>query len=159
MIRRPPRSTLFPYTTLFRSELDKDAFLQLLVAQMKYQNPMSPTDPQQFMAQTAQFTMVEKLEELAKSQADLGAWQRAIAGEGMIGHSVTGVGPTGTTLTGVVTGVKLTPSGPQLELAGGGVLDVTKVDRVTAATATAAAPGTTTTTAPPAASAAAPTGG
>src|SRR5258705_6762233 len=24
MIRRPPRSTLFPYTTLFRSELDVD---------------------------------------------------------------------------------------------------------------------------------------
>src|SRR3712207_8396234 len=26
MIRRPPRSTLFPYTTLFRSEPDPDAF-------------------------------------------------------------------------------------------------------------------------------------
>src|SRR3989475_8380852 len=25
MIRRPPRSTLFPYTTLFRSELARDA--------------------------------------------------------------------------------------------------------------------------------------
>src|SRR2546430_3228251 len=25
MIRRPPRSTLFPYTTLFRSELDRPA--------------------------------------------------------------------------------------------------------------------------------------
>src|SRR5690242_21001672 len=25
MIRRPPRSTLFPYTTLFRSELDQGA--------------------------------------------------------------------------------------------------------------------------------------
>src|SRR5258707_9555528 len=27
MIRRPPRSTLFPYTTLFRSDLATDAFL------------------------------------------------------------------------------------------------------------------------------------
>src|SRR2546430_8809083 len=26
MIRRPPRSTLFPYTTLFRSDLDLDLF-------------------------------------------------------------------------------------------------------------------------------------
>src|SRR3712207_8731450 len=25
MIRRPPRSTLFPYTTLFRSQVDRDA--------------------------------------------------------------------------------------------------------------------------------------
>src|SRR2546422_3079136 len=27
MIRRPPRSTLFPYTTLFRSEVDQEAHL------------------------------------------------------------------------------------------------------------------------------------
>src|SRR2546426_2404648 len=29
MIRRPPRSTLFPYTTLFRSALDLDGFFAL----------------------------------------------------------------------------------------------------------------------------------
>src|SRR3712207_8043318 len=28
MIRRPPRSTLFPYTTLFRSARELDAYLQ-----------------------------------------------------------------------------------------------------------------------------------
>src|SRR2546430_6011569 len=31
MIRRPPRSTLFPYTTLFRSEKASDALWQLLL--------------------------------------------------------------------------------------------------------------------------------
>src|SRR5437868_10058554 len=30
MLRRPPRSTLFPYTTLFRSELEPDAALAAL---------------------------------------------------------------------------------------------------------------------------------
>src|SRR3712207_8769688 len=29
MIRRPPRSTLFPYTTLFRSDLAEEAFIVL----------------------------------------------------------------------------------------------------------------------------------
>src|SRR3989449_3552799 len=29
MIRRPPRSTLFPYTTLFRSRIDEDALTGL----------------------------------------------------------------------------------------------------------------------------------
>src|SRR5260370_30031216 len=29
MIRRPPRSTLFPYTTLFRSEVDNDDWWRL----------------------------------------------------------------------------------------------------------------------------------
>src|SRR3712207_8296646 len=30
MIRRPPRSTLFPYTTLFRSDADRDFFRDVL---------------------------------------------------------------------------------------------------------------------------------
>src|SRR2546427_7115315 len=32
MIRRPPRSTLFPYTTLFRSHLSLDAMLDKVTA-------------------------------------------------------------------------------------------------------------------------------
>src|SRR5256886_13266402 len=32
MIRRPPRSTLFPYTTLFRSDCNVNATLRLLIA-------------------------------------------------------------------------------------------------------------------------------
>src|SRR2546430_6121954 len=35
MIRRPPRSTLFPYTTLFRSELDSDARVLLAFGQVR----------------------------------------------------------------------------------------------------------------------------
>jgi flagellar basal-body rod modification protein FlgD len=53
------------------NELGKGAFLQLLVAQLRYQNPLQPADSQQFMAQTAQFTSVEKLEEIAASMASL----------------------------------------------------------------------------------------
>jgi flagellar basal-body rod modification protein FlgD len=34
-------------------------FLQLLVAQMKYQNPTSPQDPTQFVAELAQFSELE----------------------------------------------------------------------------------------------------
>src|SRR3712207_8209324 len=35
MIRRPPRSTLFPYTTLFRSKFDKRAMFDYLRAVMR----------------------------------------------------------------------------------------------------------------------------
>src|SRR5947207_15797466 len=34
MIRRPPRSTLFPYTTLFRSENARDASVRELLIQL-----------------------------------------------------------------------------------------------------------------------------
>src|SRR2546430_14493445 len=39
MIRRPPRSTLFPYTTLFRSRLKLDQRAQQLGAYMKSKLP------------------------------------------------------------------------------------------------------------------------
>src|SRR3989454_6157205 len=35
MIRRPPRSTLFPYTTLFRSIIQRTAFLEFRITDMK----------------------------------------------------------------------------------------------------------------------------
>lgn len=44
------------------SSLDKDAFLQLLVAQMQYQDPLQPTSNTEYMAQLAQFSTVEELQ-------------------------------------------------------------------------------------------------
>lgn len=42
----------------------KDTFLQLLVAQMRNQDPLQPTDGVQFLAQLAQFSGLEKTIEL-----------------------------------------------------------------------------------------------
>lgn len=97
-----------------KNELDKDAFLKLLVAQLKYQNPMSPADGTEFMAQTAQFSVVEKLDELAKTNAELLSANRALSASSLIGRSVVYPGPSGTDVTAVVTGVRLDSSGPVL---------------------------------------------
>lgn len=40
---------------------NKDAFLELLVAQLKNQDPLNPTDGAQFLAQLAQFSELEQL--------------------------------------------------------------------------------------------------
>ncbi|MGJ5820746.1 flagellar hook assembly protein FlgD [Paludibaculum fermentans] len=53
----------------------KDVFLQLLVAQLKNQNPMSPADGVEFVAQLAQFTELEQ--SLSMSQ-DLAAIRDAL---------------------------------------------------------------------------------
>ena len=42
--------------------LDKDAFLQLLVAQMKYQDPMEPTDNTEYVSQLATFSQLEEMQ-------------------------------------------------------------------------------------------------
>src|SRR3712207_7176435 len=39
MIRRPPRSTLFPYTTLFRSKYDPDIFIKHLIIKLLHDGP------------------------------------------------------------------------------------------------------------------------
>lgn len=44
-----------------RSELGKDEFLQLLVTQLRNQDPMNPSNAQEFAAQLAQFTSLEQL--------------------------------------------------------------------------------------------------
>ena len=67
----PTTTTTSTTSTTGSSDLGKDTFLKLLVAQLKYQDPDKPADSSQFLAQTAQFSLVEKMEDLAKSQATL----------------------------------------------------------------------------------------
>ncbi len=44
----------------------KDAFLRLLVAQIKNQNPLNPADGIEFLTQLAQFTELEQMLEIRK---------------------------------------------------------------------------------------------
>ncbi|MDR0958193.1 MAG: hypothetical protein LBM16_03175 [Clostridiales bacterium] len=46
------------------NDLDKDAFLKLLITQLQYQDPLNPMDNQQFAAQMAQFTALEQMTNL-----------------------------------------------------------------------------------------------
>src|SRR5690348_14777463 len=45
--------------------LGKDAFLQILIAQLKNQDPMQPMEDKEFIAQMAQFTAVEQMQEMS----------------------------------------------------------------------------------------------
>jgi flagellar basal-body rod modification protein FlgD len=88
-------------------QMDKDTFLKLLVAQMRYQDPSNPTDPSQFMAQTATFSQVEKLDELVTQNASLVALQKSMSAGALVGHSVNYTDDTGTRQTGTVSSVVL----------------------------------------------------
>ena len=45
--------------------MDKDAFLQLLVAQMKYQDPLQPTSNTEYISQYATFSQVEQMQNMS----------------------------------------------------------------------------------------------
>lgn len=49
------------------SSLDKDAFLQLLVAQMKYQDPLQPTSNTEYISQLATFSSLEEMQNMGSS--------------------------------------------------------------------------------------------
>ena len=44
-----------------RTPVNREAFLQLLVAQIKHQNPLDPSDGAQFLSQLAQFSELEQM--------------------------------------------------------------------------------------------------
>ena len=118
-----------PQSTDANSELGQDAFLKLLVAQLKYQDPLNPADGAEFLAQTAQFTMVEKLADLeAQGQSTVTSQQQMQAAQ-LVGRQVTYVDATGNLLEGVVESAEYTPDGQSLTIGGQAVeLDnITKV--------------------------------
>jgi len=54
-------------STSSTSGTDKESFLQLLVAQMKYQDPLEPTSNTEYISQYAQFTQVEEIQNMSAS--------------------------------------------------------------------------------------------
>jgi flagellar basal-body rod modification protein FlgD len=64
--------------------IDKNMFLQLLVAQLRHQDPMNPSDGTQFVAQLAQFQQLESsvntAQDVAAIRQDLDVLAKAGAG-------------------------------------------------------------------------------
>ncbi|MEA3508104.1 MAG: flagellar hook capping FlgD N-terminal domain-containing protein [Synergistota bacterium] len=56
------------------SLLDKDAFLEILVAQLANQDPLEPLDQSEFISQMAQFAEVEQAANMADQLATLGQY-------------------------------------------------------------------------------------
>jgi flagellar basal-body rod modification protein FlgD len=115
-------TTTTPATTSVTrtDQMDKDVFLKLLVAQMRYQDPGNPASTTEFMAQTATFSQVEKLEQLATQNAELLTLQRSLSAGALVGHAVSYTAEDGTTVTGTVSSVRF-PSDEEPAAVVGGV--------------------------------------
>lgn len=69
------------------NELGQAAFLELMITQMNNQNPLSPQDNSEFVAQLAQFSSVEGLERLNKSFNSFMS-NNALQASSLVGRSV-----------------------------------------------------------------------
>lgn len=86
-------------------ELGKTDFLNLLVTQLRYQDPLNPTDDKEFIGQMAQFSALEQMQNLNTSASSTKAF-------GLIGKNVTASIVDATTkeskeVNGDVTNVKI----------------------------------------------------
>lgn len=76
-------------------ELGSDQFIALMVAQMKNQDPMKPTDPSEFLGQLAQFSTVSGVRAMQESMGDMVASLRSsqmLSGIQLVGRDVLAAG-------------------------------------------------------------------
>ena len=115
------------------SQLGKQQFLQLLVAQLKNQDPLKPMDDTQFITQLAQFSTLETLQQIQSSlETSLGA-QLLDHAMSLLGHTVTASGPDGGSVTATVHAVRLQGGDVLLDL-GSTTVHLSDVQEVQATT-------------------------
>ncbi|HEV7204485.1 MAG TPA: flagellar hook capping FlgD N-terminal domain-containing protein [Jatrophihabitans sp.] len=96
--------------------LDPQAFLQLLVAQLKYQDPSSPVDTSAFMQQTATLSQVQTMTTMSATLTALVNSQQAQSAMSLIGKDVTYTDSAGGTSSGIVSAVSTGGAGAMLTI-------------------------------------------
>jgi flagellar basal-body rod modification protein FlgD len=116
-----------PFATLANAQ----EFLQLLVAQLEYQDPLDPTSGTQFIAQSAQMAETAMIQELLTTEQQAAQASALGTAAGLIGRTVVASASDGSTLTGTVTSVTVDPTkGPMLDV-GGTLVALSSVKEVT----------------------------
>jgi len=93
------------------STLNQTNFLQLLVAQIQYQDPLNPQSDTEMASQLAQFTSLQQSTAAASSLAQLQA-------NSMVGQTVTVAVDADNSVTGTVTGVVMSSGTPEITING-----------------------------------------
>lgn len=73
------------------NELGKNEFMELMIAQLKHQNPLEPQDNGEFISQLAQFSSLEEMQGLSQSVDDVASQFRstqALQASAMVGRTV-----------------------------------------------------------------------
>jgi flagellar basal-body rod modification protein FlgD len=125
-------------TNATKNVLGKDDFLKLMLTQLKYQDPMEPTDNKEFIAQMAQFTSLEQMGNISTGFADLNRIQMGLLQEtasskaiNLIGRMVEATDPeTNAIIAGTVTGMKMVDGLPKV-IIGSSEVDLETITKVT----------------------------
>lgn len=136
-VTAPTTTTPSLYTTgskatVPKQQFDKEVFLNLLVAQLRNQDPSSPMDTTEMMSQSSQLASMEKLTELTDTGRESFALQMRVAASGLVGREVSYLDADGVSQTGVVSGVDFSKSVPTVTVGEASVpLDAVSAVRAT----------------------------
>jgi flagellar basal-body rod modification protein FlgD len=103
-------------TTAPKQQLDGEVFLQLLVTQLRSQDPSSPMDTNEMMGQMTQLASMEQLTAQSKTAQENFALQMRIAAAALVGKEVDYVDATGAARSGVVTRVSYAAGVPTVTI-------------------------------------------
>ena len=97
-----------------QQSMNSEVFMHLLVTQLRNQDPSSPMDTNQMIAQTTQLAMMEKLTALSTTSDENFSLQMRTAAAALVGQNVTYTDATGASVTGIVSAVSYAGSVPQV---------------------------------------------
>jgi flagellar basal-body rod modification protein FlgD len=127
IISAPPATTATTATTPATptanasAALGQNDFLMLLVAQLKYQDPMKPTDSSQFMGEMAQFSTVQGVTSLGTTLSGMSHSTDVSQGIALIGKDISYQALDGTIASGTVSSVSATDGNVTVHIAAGDV--------------------------------------
>jgi flagellar basal-body rod modification protein FlgD len=98
-------------STSSSNSVDYNTFLQLLVAEMKNQDPTNPMDTSQYMSQFAQLSTVEQAMQTNSKLDALLSSQSLSQANGLIGKTVSFTDATGATFSGKVVSISINNDG------------------------------------------------
>jgi flagellar basal-body rod modification protein FlgD len=92
--------------------MGKDDFMQLLITQLKNQDPMKPMEDKEFITQLAQFSSLESMDKLTGQMEELTGSQMLVQAATLIGKQATAKLTTGEVVTGTISQVKMISGQP-----------------------------------------------
>ena len=97
-------------------ELGKDAFMQLLVTQMQYQDPLNPSDNTQYISQLATFSQLEQMQNISQTTTNSQAF--SLVGKNVIVKTDSTSNSSSNYITGKVDYVYVSGSTTKLSVDG-----------------------------------------
>jgi flagellar basal-body rod modification protein FlgD len=111
-------------------QLKTEDFIKMMIVQLQNQDPMEPAKNQELLAQMSQIGQLQSATTLQQSLKTMVLQNNLGAAGNLIGKMVRGLGPTGETLSGIVSSVRVEGDSISLELDNGYRLPLERVTEI-----------------------------